>query len=159
MIADLSVNHVERQVLLCGHTVERVRHDHGYDLFMFTYGSDGQIENGDVRLQIKATDTLKTSSDAANVLFRLDRADLALWLDEIMPVILILYDAAAEFAYWLHVQAHFATQPFDLATAGATLTVSFPKSRLFDVGAAAEVARLHREVYRRLQSRRLRPGR
>ena len=111
------------------------------------------------RLQIKATDTLKTSGDGANVLFRLDRADLALWLGEIMPVILILYDAAAEEAYWLHVQAHFAAQPFDPARAGATLTVSFPKSQLFNVGAAAEVARLRREAYRQLQARRLRPRR
>jgi hypothetical protein len=42
VIADLSVNFVERQVLLCGYTVERVWHDYGYDLFLFTYNARGE---------------------------------------------------------------------------------------------------------------------
>ena len=29
VIADLAVNHVERQALLCGFTIERVVHDYG----------------------------------------------------------------------------------------------------------------------------------
>jgi hypothetical protein len=32
VIADLSVNHVERQALLCGFSVERIRVDYGIDL-------------------------------------------------------------------------------------------------------------------------------
>jgi hypothetical protein len=32
VIADLAVNHVERQVLLCGFTLERIVHDYGLDL-------------------------------------------------------------------------------------------------------------------------------
>ena len=31
VIADLSVNHLERVVLRAGHTVERFRHDYGFD--------------------------------------------------------------------------------------------------------------------------------
>lgn len=58
IIADLSVNHVERQVLLCGYTVERHRHDYGLDLLMSTYDHNGEVENGEVRLQLKATDHL-----------------------------------------------------------------------------------------------------
>src|SRR5436309_2496106 len=37
IIADLSVNHVERQALLCGHVVERRVFDYGIDLEMFTF--------------------------------------------------------------------------------------------------------------------------
>ena len=46
VIADLSVNFVERQVLLCGHTVERVRADYGYDLLLSTYDPKGEVETG-----------------------------------------------------------------------------------------------------------------
>ncbi len=48
VIADLSVNYVERQVLLCGFTVERRWHDYGFDLFMNTYDPNGEIECGEV---------------------------------------------------------------------------------------------------------------
>src|SRR5262249_54094421 len=41
IVADLAVNHVERQVLLCGYTVERIAHDYGLDLILFTYTAAG----------------------------------------------------------------------------------------------------------------------
>jgi hypothetical protein len=37
VIADLSINHVERLVLRCGWTAERTRYDYGIDLYMQTY--------------------------------------------------------------------------------------------------------------------------
>jgi hypothetical protein len=58
VIADLSVNHVERCVLRCGWTVQRFSPDYGLDLLMTTFNQRGEIENGDVRIQIKATDAL-----------------------------------------------------------------------------------------------------
>ena len=60
VIADLAVNHVERHALLCGHTVERWVFDYGLDLFLVTYDRDGQYENGQVFLQVKATERIKT---------------------------------------------------------------------------------------------------
>ena len=36
VLADLSINHVERQVLRCGFSADRVQHDYGYDLTMAT---------------------------------------------------------------------------------------------------------------------------
>ena len=56
IIADLSVNHVEKRVLQCGWIVQRFNPDYGLDLMMTTFDQRGEIENGDVRLQIKATD-------------------------------------------------------------------------------------------------------
>ena len=44
VLADLSINHVERQVLLCGFSVDRVQHDYGYDLSMATYSQGGEYE-------------------------------------------------------------------------------------------------------------------
>lgn len=47
VIADLSVNYVERIVLRCGHTLERFWHDYGFDLLLYTYDNNGEYENGD----------------------------------------------------------------------------------------------------------------
>src|SRR5262245_34338564 len=55
VIADRSVHHVEGFVLRCGWTVERTRHDYGIDLFRETYHVDGEVENGWVSFQLKAT--------------------------------------------------------------------------------------------------------
>lgn len=63
VIADLSVNHVERQVLLAGHAIQRVQSDYGYDLLMFTYNEQGEVEPGMVFFQAKATDYLPRLSD------------------------------------------------------------------------------------------------
>ena len=38
--------------------------------------------------------------------FPLRTKDYRLWVEEVMPVFLILYDAVLEEAYWLHVQAY-----------------------------------------------------
>ena len=58
VLADVSINYVERQVLLCGFSVDRVQHDYGYDLTMTTYQDTGEIEPGAVYIQVKATDRL-----------------------------------------------------------------------------------------------------
>ncbi len=58
VIADLSMNHVERQVLLCGFVVEQRLKDYGYDFVLYTYDQNGEAENGEIFIQIKATDTL-----------------------------------------------------------------------------------------------------
>jgi hypothetical protein len=80
VIADLSVNHVERHVLLCGYTLERVLHDYGLDLFLVTYNADGETEPGQVLLQLKATDALKTVSSGRVVAQRIERGDVRSWL-------------------------------------------------------------------------------
>ena len=56
VLADLSINQVERQVLLCGFSVDRVQHDYGYDLTMATNSARGEFEPGAVYIQVKATD-------------------------------------------------------------------------------------------------------
>ena len=44
VLADLSINHVERQVLRCGFSADRVQYDYGYDLTMATYSDSGEFE-------------------------------------------------------------------------------------------------------------------
>jgi len=62
VIADLSINHVEKRVLECGWTVQRFSPDYGLDLLITTFNRRGEIENGDVRLQIKATESIKETA-------------------------------------------------------------------------------------------------
>lgn len=107
VIADLSANHVERVALTCGYSVERVAYDYGYDLLLWTYDRHGNIENGAVHLQLKASDSFRLLSDGRTISFPLRREDLDLWLSEPMPVVLVLYDAQMDKAYWVYVQSYF----------------------------------------------------
>jgi hypothetical protein len=136
VIADLSVNHVERHVLLCGFTVERRWHDYGFDLFMNTYDQNGELESGEVHFQLKATDRLRVTRDGQTIRFRVERADLRTWLDAVMPVIFVVYDAVADVAYWLYVQGHFAKRPrFNAARGSETVTLQLPRAQRLDQAA------------------------
>lgn len=146
IIADLSVNHVERWVLRCGWTAERKRHDYGIDLFMETYNPNGEVENGWVRFQLKATDTLKKSADGTVISLRLQWRDLLYWLNEGEPVILVLYDAQQDTAYWLYVQDYFRRIHWAArAAAATTVTVHVPASNVLDEAAIRLFARFRDE--------------
>jgi Domain of unknown function (DUF4365) len=81
IIADLGFNYVERQVLLAGNTLERIRFDYGYDGCLQTFNENGEIEYGNIFMQLKSTDTLKLSKDEqSSVIFDLSIRDLELWL-------------------------------------------------------------------------------
>jgi len=146
VIADLSANHVERHALLCGYSVERIFHDYGIDLLIATYDDSGQYENGEIRVQLKATDRLKVVSGAEYVTIRVPREDLLHWLGELMPVILTVYDAQADVAYWVYVQNYFAGQPgFDLHRTPAQMTVRIPRANVVHQAAMRQFA-AHRDA-------------
>ena len=130
VIADLSVNHVERFIFRCGWTVERTAHDYGIDLVMDSYSAVGEPVSGRVYLQLKATDRLKLRKNDT-IALRLDSRDVLAWLNEPMPVILILYDAIADAAYWVHIRSYFAGRRSDWRTQ-ATVTVYLPKANVVD---------------------------
>jgi hypothetical protein len=131
ILADLSAHHIEGHILRCGFAVERVMHDYGINLILFTYDAAGECEPGNVFLQLKATDRLKLLAGGQLIAFRIERADLRAWLEQTMPVILIVYDGKKEVAYWLYVQAHFAKQKgFSLGGVGEQVTVHMPKANV-----------------------------
>lgn len=109
VIADQSVNHVERYVIDEGHTAQRLTADYGYDLVMMTFDNQGYVEPGLIFLQLKASESLTRSGE--NHAFDLDVRDYNLWRVERFPVILILFEAATRRAYWLHIQDYFAANP------------------------------------------------
>ena len=127
VIADLSINHVERQLLLCGCSVERIHHDYGYDLTMTSFEARGEIEPGIVYFQVKATDNLPLLADGITISEVVDQRDLLLWLSERFPVILVVYHARRNRSYWLDIQADFrGSSPADLFLAGQTINVHLP---------------------------------
>ncbi len=140
VIADLSINHVERQVLLAGHVVERWLHDYGLDLVLFTFTPEGQVEHGEVYFQVKATDHLKLSRDRRFISFRIERAHLRYWLGELFPVILIVYDVSSDRAYWFYVQAAFTgARRFRVARGSKRLTIRVPSTQILDPEAVRRI--------------------
>jgi Domain of unknown function (DUF4365) len=135
IIADLGVNFVERCILLEGHSIDRIQQDYGIDLLMFTHNDAGEIENGHVSIQVKATDSLSVTRIGA-ISFSIEIAHLKHWLFDPLPVILVVYDAASgNSAYWIYVQNH-ALRPetagnFDLGDQD-TVTFHIPSENLLD---------------------------
>ena len=111
VIEDLSENHPERVVLLKGHLLRRPERDYGVDVTMFHFGDDGTVENGEVRFQLKATDELKRINRGTVVSLTIKTRDLHYWSLEIYPFILVVFDAQAEKAFWLHIQEYVERHP------------------------------------------------
>jgi hypothetical protein len=133
VLADLSANYVEKQALRCGYTAERTRLDYGIDLVVQTFNRRGEVESSRILFQLKATDRIRTLASAKAVSCRIERADLAHWLEEPFPVVLVLYEAKLDTGYWLYVQHHFAKLAgFDLAHCGKRVTVLIPRSNVLD---------------------------
>jgi hypothetical protein len=142
VLADLSVNYTEKQALLCSFRAERVRFDYGIDLIVQTFSSRGEVEASRILFQLKATDRIKVVAGGSPVCCRIERADLAHWLEEPLVVVLVLYDAKADVAYWLYVRRYFAgLVGFDLARCPRRVSVSIPRENILNPKAMRYLAR------------------
>jgi hypothetical protein len=147
IIADLSVNHVERQILLCGFTCQRIVQDYGIDLEITPFSRKGDVEEGKVLVQLKASDRLRLRPGQATFSYRIDRSDLVHWLAQPMPVILAIYDARKNAAYWLYVQSYFRKRTdFNLFAAGKTITVQVETANVVAPAAVRKFARFLKRV-------------
>jgi hypothetical protein len=143
VLADLGVNHVERHMLRCGYAVERVQRDYGLDLFLWTFASSGEIEDGMIWIQVKATDRLEWLKNRQAIVIRVERAHLLYWLNAPLPVILIVYDGSGDLAYWVYVQRDLGGgKVFELRRAGTTFRVHVPVANLVNEEAIWQFARL-----------------
>jgi hypothetical protein len=116
VIADESESHLDNFVHGCGFTIEYFRKDYGYDAFINFFDDKGQVENGNVYVQLKATDKIRMSKNGRYVFFTISTRDIKLWQDAFMPVYLVLYDAAAELAYWVYLQQYLERKGIRAAT-------------------------------------------
>jgi hypothetical protein len=153
VLADLSVNYVEKQALLCGFSAVRVHPDYGIDLTVETFNRHGEVETGWLFFQ-KATDRIKDVHRGQALSCRIERAHLRHWLRESQPVILALYDGRADAAYWLLVSRTFEELAgFDPGRSGERLSVSIPRRNVLDSKAMKTLARWKNEKEAALQRR------
>lgn len=143
VIADLSAHHVEGFLLEEGHTAQRFGSDYSYDLLMRTFDKNGYVEPGPVFFQLKAAETL--AGAGATFVFDVDVRDYNLWIEEEMPVILVLFDATRRKAYWLGVQGYFREDPARRPKKGAkTVRVHVPKNRRMGRAGIKQICELKR---------------
>lgn len=138
VIADQSINHVERFVIDAGYVVLRTVSDYGIDLVMWTFDPDGYVEVGSVSLQVKASESLEEADGFYG--YDLDIRDYNLWKDEILPIVLVLYDAGMRRAYWVELRELFRSPSWRGPRPGAkTVRVRIPKSQRFNRRAVARL--------------------
>lgn len=108
IIEDLGLNHIEKQILLAGNVLRRFgEYDYGYDGMIDTFNEQGETENLSFKIQLKSTDNIQLSSQKEGFIIDLSKRDLELWLTNAHPVLLILYDAQKDVAYFTDLQTYF----------------------------------------------------
>jgi hypothetical protein len=147
VLADLSSNYVERFALRCGFAVRKLSPDYGLDLEIVTFDDNGYVESGVLWLQLKATDHLKTSRDGNAVLVRIEWRDILTWLVERYPVILVLYDAVRDRAYYLWIQEYCRGTAIFARLSGKTITVPVPTANLVNEEAIRGFAHAKRALF------------
>ena len=151
IIGDLGENWVERVALKAGFASQRTRPmaDYGIDVAIVTVDDEEAVESGFLLFQVKATDRIEEyllKSEPAYS-FPIRMRDLRLWLGERFPVILCLYDAQREVAYWTCVQRNVSL--VDADESRITKSLRFPKSNVLDIAAFQKFARWKREQLER----------
>jgi hypothetical protein len=144
-IESISQNYVEGLIVHQGHISEKPTIDYGYDLVMMTFDyksdqnySSGEIENGAVFIQIKATDNLKTlARNPDTISFEISLRHARFWHSEPMPVYFIIYSVADKEAYWIHVQSYFKSPCFTWPKNTHQETVTIHLSRMNILNATA----------------------
>jgi hypothetical protein len=127
VIADMSLHYLAYIIVSCTFTVEPTRTDYGYDLSIFTFDAAGQYENGNVFVQLKATDQLKVHPMTGEIRFRISKRDILTWESEPFPAYLVVFDAAHGNAYSIYLQRYFAKAGVSSATmTNASLEVRLP---------------------------------
>lgn len=141
VIAALGRNHVERFFLEKGHVVHRPDEDYGYDLVVITYDEEGFPESNDLRIQLKASDDPRFVEGGSAIACRVEKRHYNLWMEELMPVLLVAYDAREQRTYCVEVREYFAADPSRSPKAGArSITVRIPLANAFG-GATVDHAR------------------
>lgn len=128
IIEDLSENHLERKVLLRGHLLRRPERDYGVDVTMFHFNDNGEIENGEIRFQLKATDHLNLVKNGKIISFPIKTGDLHYWSKEIYPFILLIHGATTNSSFWLEIQEYIDANPDRLDPDKETVNVHVPVS-------------------------------
>ena len=152
VIADLSYNFLERKVLQRGHWLDAPTNDYGIDATMFHHNSRGEIENGEVRFQLKATNQLKVSKNKDWISRRVETRDLRYWYFELYPVILVVFDAEKDRGYWLHVQAYVDKKPSLMESDAKSVSLRIPVTNVLSLRSVDRFRQLSLDTSARLRA-------
>jgi hypothetical protein len=148
----MSLNFLERKVLERGHQlVPAPKREYGWDATMYHFSPGlGEIENGEVRFQLKATDRLNESKSFIRC--KVSVKDLFYWYWEAqrIPFVLVLYDAQRHRAFWVDIRNYIDESQLSNKKTQQHLTVRIPSGNMVDVGTidtfrAMSLARMARE--------------
>ena len=105
-LADLAIAHFRQLLVDRNFTAGVFNPDYGYDLIVQTFGENRILESGFVVFQVKCTERLRRSRNGKSVRFRVEKSDLDLWIGEINPFFLIVFDASKQplEGYWLNIR-------------------------------------------------------
>ncbi|MFN4254241.1 MAG: DUF4365 domain-containing protein [Saprospiraceae bacterium] len=132
IIEDLGFNHTERFILKAGFTVQRYdRNDYGYDGIVHTFNSTGEIESFSILFQLKSTDGIRWVESRAGFGLDISVRDLELWLSGVLPVLVILYDASLEKAYFIDLQEYLQTHRKQLQSVRKFVRIHFHPENQF----------------------------
>jgi Domain of unknown function (DUF4365) len=131
IIEDLGLNHVERQVLKTGYALQRSTVDYGLDGEILTFNEFGAIEFGYFKFQLKSTDVIKSNLKEGFIKFDLSQRDIEAWLLAPTKVLLFVYDAQTEVAYYLDLQAYFEENRAKLKNLKKYIRVNIPINHIF----------------------------
>lgn len=151
VIEEMSFNFLERKVLQRSHLLARASHrEYGWDATLFHFSPSGEIENGEVRIQLKATDQLDASKPY--VACRVSTKDLHYWYweDQQIPFVLVLYDAQRHRGFWISVRQHVDEYQIPMDPEQQTVELRIPWSnnisvRTIDQLRALSLKRVKRE--------------
>ena len=146
VIADLGVNHVERAVLRCGWAAERVVFDYGIDLYAQVFSDDGFTMPLRIPIQVKSSDRPRRLKNGRSIAVQVEMAHVRAWLRETVPAVLVLYDASADIAYWLHLQQYFSDRPVPINQMSVVVQVEI--ANMLDERAVKALADLPRIICR-----------
>jgi hypothetical protein len=152
VIEEMSVNFLERKILERGHMLVRApQREYGWDATMFHFSPEtGEIENGEVRIQLKATDHLDYGREFATC--RIQTKDLRYWYweDQQIPFVVVLYDAQRHRGFWVAVREYVDQWRLDLDHEQRTVDLHIPWAnrvtlRTIDRFRKLSLARMERE--------------
>lgn len=124
----MSVNFLERKVLERGHMLVRgPQREYGWDATMFHFSPEsGEIENGEVRIQLKATDHLDSGREYATCRIRTEDLNYWYWEDQQIPFVVVLYDAQRHRGYWIAVRQYVDQWKLEIQPEQQTIELRIP---------------------------------
>jgi hypothetical protein len=148
IIEDLGFNHIERHILYAGYTMYRYNaNEYSYDGSIHTFSNTGDFENVGILFQLKSTDNPKYSSEKKSISFDLSKKDLESWLLNYFMVVLIVYDAQSEQAYYVDLQDYFKINTISLQNIRKFVRINLPCNQVLNTKTVSQLREKKNERY------------